>query len=192
MAPILGKPTPNERTVFAALLQPLADICKPPLTKAQVDTYFGLLRDLSFQAIQAAVAEIAGKREYPTWPMPGEIRKVAMELMRPDDGHGEAFRLALSAAKKMVHSQRDGYRIYKLGKVFSEQEWNQHVLSGVPPLVAEAMKQFGWTRITNDPTVFAQFRDVYKVVAMRGQAESSKLPAVKALVEATKRIGCER
>jgi hypothetical protein len=62
-------------------MMPLTAICRPELTELQVRGYFAALGDLAPDRLAAAVKCVAATRVYHTYPMPGEIRAAADEIV---------------------------------------------------------------------------------------------------------------
>lgn len=117
---------------FSAALAPLASICRPPLTEAQVLGYFAVLGDIPARVLLLAASQIAMTRKYPTFPMPGEIREIAVEIMQGARmTAGEAWSLALKTVRKF------GLPGSAAG------------LASLPPAASEALAYFGWERLCN-------------------------------------------
>lgn len=154
--PTLRKPLPDEAETFCTVLSPLAAICRPPLDPEQVLGYFNALADLPPEAIFVAATEIAAVRQYPSWPMPGEIRTVAVRFMAPQVTAGEAWALAQKAARLLADPSID----FKNGKPVAE--WNDQIFAALPPAVQKTLRIFGGRRILETQAVYANFRDEYE------------------------------
>lgn len=67
------------RAELAGLLKPLAGVCSGELTDGKVKAFHGVLNDLSIPDVKAAVATYLMTAEDRWWPMPGTIRRMALE-----------------------------------------------------------------------------------------------------------------
>lgn len=146
--------------MFEACLDPLASICRPPLDHHQIIGYFNALADLPPEAINFAANEIAGSRQYSTWPMPGEIRAKAVIAMAPQLTAGEAWNLAHRAAKRMIDESLS-VKVHD-GEHIGTSEWNRRILESLPPAVSATLRFMGGRKLVDSTTAYAQFRDEYE------------------------------
>lgn len=154
--PALREPEAEEAELFKRCLQPLKTVCRPPLDAEQVLGYFNALAELPPEAVFAAASEIAASRQYPTWPMPGEIRAVAARILSPQLSAGEAWRIAQVAARLFADESLDFHN----GRPPSE--FNDEVWGRLPSAVAVTLRIFGGRKIGNTQAIYANFRDEYE------------------------------
>lgn len=155
-SPKLRQPSKDESRLFQACLEPLTTICRPPLDAKQVIGYFNALGDLPAEVVFAAASEIAGYRQYPTWPTPGEIRSVGAKILSPQLTHGEAWLIALTARERLADPSID----YKNG--IPVAEFNQRIWAALPPAIAVTLRIFGGWRMPGDGNTYSRFRDEYE------------------------------
>jgi hypothetical protein len=178
---LLKRPTPTqaELDLFASCLAPLADVCSPALEAAKVIGYFRILSDLPAEAVFAASLQIASTREYPTWPMPGQIRNVAIRLLNPQLTPGEAWNLAHAAISNLAYEQSNV--VVRNGRIIPADEWNQRIWDGLPRPVAKALRFFGGRKMGDTTTSYAQFRDEYERQATKHAEAHKQLPVLTKL-----------
>lgn len=166
------------RVEFAAIMAYMgAAVGKEP-TEEQAEVYFDLLGDLPKQVLEAAAKRSICEHTFPTMPPIGLIRKHADALRTGQRmSYGEAWELSCRAARDF------GYRNPRDG------------LASLPPVVAHAVKAFGWSRLCDCPTsgdglnaAVAQFRDIFNGLNQREDFErmlpaSTQAPAVAAIAD---------
>jgi hypothetical protein len=114
-----------------------------------VSGYWLALGDLPPKVLLAAAAKIAATRVYRNYPMPGEIRAVAAEILAGDAAmptFAEAWRIAIRAARRMSQETDPNFRhvIPGSGDQFeSPAELNERILAELPPTVAKTLRCFG-------------------------------------------------
>lgn len=157
--PALIDPNDSELDLFKRCLAPLRAICKPPLDHEQVRGYFNALSNVPPEAVFVAASEIAASRQYPNWPMPGEIRAKAVMAMTPTLTAGEAWELARRALRRLRDERLDF--VIQAGKRYGVAEWNERVFNSLPIAVAATLRICVGT-MRDDTTSYAQFRDEYE------------------------------
>lgn len=153
--------TKREFLVCAAVLE--AGVGKP-FTPEQADVWFELFQDMPAEAFRDAVKRCLLESEYPGLPAVGKVRRYCTEAM-----------VGIPETPEAVFE-----RVRKAVSVFGYPD-PLGAMNALGPAVWSVIQGIGgWERICDNPvdqraTLFAQFRDAWKVAAERA-ATQARLP----------------
>lgn len=146
---------------------------------ARMEVYFECLSDLPTEVLTIAAKRVAVAHPWATFPSIAELRQAAAETLQgqiqPMSG-GEAWRLAWSAAARIDPDVEGSC---------------QRACHGLPPLVLEAMRNFGIVALCQANPNFArsQFIEIFEALADR-ESRRALLPdsVKKAIAHAAKEL----
>ena len=147
-------------TEFLATLAYLSSAIKKPIPADQAEVYWDLLGDLPAAVLATAAKQVILESEYPVLPTVGALRKRALALMQPAMPQwSEAWELVLSAVNRYGYANQ------------------ARALATLPDLAARTARALGWQSLCDAsveqlPTVRAQFRDAYSLMAAREQQQA--------------------
>lgn len=132
------------------------------LTPDAVEVYFDLLGDLPPAVLLIAVKRVALSHRWATFPTVAELREAAAETMQGKAAvlsAGEAWGMAWRAACKYDPSKSGPH--YAGGKLHNSQL--DFLCEGLPPLVVDAWRAFGFAALANADPAFArkEFEAIY-------------------------------
>ena len=132
-----------------------------PITRATIETYHEMLKDLPYDLVNAGVKKVIAEYEYPVIPTIGAIRKAVFSVKNMDRLTGpQAYKLVVRAVSSFGH--------------YRERE----ALESMPEEVAEVVESMGWRDIClseRPDVVRGQFLKMYDVYTQRNQ-ELEMLP----------------
>jgi len=150
--------TPEQFEKIMAFI--IAAIGKPEkaISRATLEVYYGILKDLPHDAVVAAVKNLMANEEYPVLPTVGKIRKATINLLR---GHimtpPEAWGIVYRAIQYFGH--------------YNEQR----AIDSMPEDVAQVVGWMGWRELChsdNIDVVRAQFMRMYETQGTRREQEA--------------------
>lgn len=143
---------------------------------ARMLCYFELLGDLSADVMHVAVRRVASEHVWATFPSIAELRAAAAETVQGVTkglSASEAWGLAWESVGRQYDPGHVGAWTAKdksgVFRTFDSQlAW---LLDGLPPLVVEAIKDFGFAALADADPNFArpQFLKIYEALAAREQ-----------------------
>jgi hypothetical protein len=149
---------------FSAVMAYLGEGTGKPLSVPGAEVYFDLLGDLPAAALQVAARRALLEGQFPVFPPPGVLRRLAVEALmagRGDPPPEEAWDLVRQAISAFGY-----YR-------------GEAAMGWLPPLVWRAVKSLGWLAMcdSTEPEILrAQFRRAYESLYERAHREAL-LPA---------------
>jgi len=158
---------------FTRIMLFMSGVSGKPVSEAMASGYFDFLGDLPAEVLEVAAKRALLEAAYPMIPLVGVLRRLAEETLRGNSIEptaGEAWGIALRAAA---------------GNYLRERE----ILADLPPLVARAIRCFGFKTLcdaTETEILGAQFRKVYDTLVEREKRQGLLPPALRASIE---RIG---
>ena len=167
------------RSEFAGVMAYLGVGIGKPLGPESLAVYFDCLGDLSLETLQIAAKRVLMEHKWATFPSIAELRAAASETARAvvkELSAGEAWEMAWRA----------------IGRIDLEIDGSlQRALSGLPPIVVEAMKEMGIPALVygKEPVgvLRGQFVKFFEGIAARDQ-RTALLPAkVKQQIATTDR-----
>jgi len=154
--------------------------CRQPLPDASVEVYFDLLGDLDAPALMTAARRVVLAHPWNTFPSVAELREAAAATIAGEVTGvpwGDAWALATKTLAKLDVAYSEEHKTKILAPLDAQ------------PLVAEAVRAFGFMALYNLPsdqleTARAQFRSIYEGLQRREQSRRLLPASVKQAIAA--------
>lgn len=174
---------------FATIMAYVEAGCGKGLTPAAMDVYFDLLGDLPAELMATAARRVLCEHVWATFPSVAELRQAAAATAQGTitamSGH-EAWAIAAKFGRAYDPEQNGTWTTRRNGEAKTYGSMAESLLDGVPPLVVEAMRAFGFVALANCDENFArpQFIKIYESLSEREERRALMPPSVRVAVDA--------